>query len=233
MGLVNNELLIQEYLTGQQYTVNTVTYPGPDGWPLHYVSEVWLDCRREVPGGKMIYDRMDLLAGDDPRTQIVGAYITEVLDALGVVCGPAHNEVMVTSAGPVLIEVNARLAGMTDPAAMLRALGDSHVSLAVEAATDPAGFGRRHGRRPYQRLARAVQLDLAADRAGILDPGTLAAIRSLPTVCGWVGHVAPGDPVRRTVDLVTSPGMLYLAGPADHVESDIARIRAMETDLYS
>jgi hypothetical protein len=237
MGLVNDELLIQELLTGQQYTVNTVTYSGPGGVPAHYVSEVWLDCRREVPGGevpggKVIYDRMDLLAGDDPRALEVGAYMAAVLDALGLTCGPAHSELMMTGRGPVLIETNARLAGMVDHAAMRRALPDSHVGLAVEAIADPAGFARRRGGRPYRRLAHAVQLDLAADRPGILHAGTLAAIRALPTVCGWVGHATPGERVERTVDLSSSPGMLYLAGPPGQVEADVAAIRALETELY-
>jgi hypothetical protein len=232
MGLVNEGLLVQEYLTGEQYTVNTVTGAGPGGAPVHYVAEVWADCRREVPGGKVIYDRMDLLAGDDPRAGQVGAYIARVLDALGVVTGPAHSEVMVTGRGPVLIETGARLAGMVDPAAMRLAAGISQAGLAAEAVTDPAGFARRAGAGPYRRLAHAVQLDLAAPRPGILDPGTLAAIRALPTVRGWVGHLRPGDRVRETVDLMSSPGMLYLVGTLPQVEADVTAIRALERRLY-
>lgn len=233
MGLTNDELLVMEFLTGQQYMVNTVTYPGPGGRPAHYVAEVWRDCRREVPGGKVIYDRLDLLAGDDPRALAAGSYIADALDALGVVAGPAHCEMMVTSRGPRLIEANVRLAGMADIAPMDRALGISQVGLAVEAVTDPAAFARRAARGPYRRLAHAVQLDLAAPRPGILDGAALARIRSLPTVCGWVSHFRPGDRISPTVDLATSPGHLFLVGPSGQVEADIGGIRALQgSGLY-
>jgi biotin carboxylase len=228
MGLTNDELLVMEFLTGQQYMVNTVSYPGPGGRAAHYVAEVWLDRRREVPGGKVIYDRLDLLAGDDPRAQAAGAYIADVLDALGVVTGPAHSEMMVTSRGPRLIETNVRLAGMADLAPMERALGISQVGLAAEAVTDPAAFARRAARGPYRRLQHAVQLDLAATQPGILDGAALDQVRSLPTVCGWVSHFRPGDRIAATVDLATSPGHLFLVGPAGQLEADIGRIRALQ-----
>ncbi len=232
MGLRNDELLIQEFLEGQQYTINTVSCPLPGGHVHHYIAEVWLDHRREIPGGKVIYDRMDLLAGDDPRAAGMGRYIARALDALGVRAGPAHCEAMMTSRGPVLIEAGARLAGMGDPEATALALGASQVGLAAEAITDPAGFAASH-RGPYLRHARAAQLDLAAPRPAVMDPGTFATISALPSVRGWVGHVAPGGPVTRTVDLLTSPGTLYLAGTADAIEADITRIRELEqTELY-
>ncbi|HEY1619753.1 MAG TPA: ATP-grasp domain-containing protein [Streptosporangiaceae bacterium] len=232
MGLRNDELLIQEFLDGQQYTINTVSCPLDGGRAHHYVAEVWLDHRREIAGGRVIYDRMDLLAGDDPRAADMGRYITRVLDALGVQTGPAHCEAVMTSRGPVLIEAGARLAGMGDPAATALALGTSQVDLAAEAITDPDGFTSRH-RGPYLRHACAVQLDLAASRPGVMDPGAFAAISALASVRGWVGHVVPGGRVTRTVDLLTSPGTFYLTGAAEEVEADIAWIRELEqTELY-
>jgi hypothetical protein len=121
---------------------------------------------------------------------------------------------MVTSRGPRLIETNVRLAGMADLAPMERALGISQVGLAAEAVTDPAAFARRAAGGPYRRLQHAIQLDLAATRPGILDAAALDQIRSLPTVCGWVSHLRPGDRVAATIDLATSPGHLFLVGPA-------------------
>jgi biotin carboxylase len=232
MGARNDRLLVQELLTGQQYTVNTVTAPAAGGeGPWHYVTDVWLDRRREIPGGRFVYDRMDLLAGDDSRALMAGHYVAEVLSALGVAAGPAHTELVHTGRGPVLIEVNARLAGMADPAALDAALEGSQVSLAAEAVTDPAAFARRRGR-PYRRLACAVQLDLAADRAGIIDPQVFALIRSRPTVAGAVVHAGPGEPVRPTVDLMSSPAMFYLVGTEADVEADVAAIRSLERRLY-
>jgi biotin carboxylase len=232
MGLRNDRLLVQELLAGQQYTVNTVTAPAAGGeGPWHYVTDVWLDRRREIAGGRFVYDRMDRLAGDDPRALMAGYYVAQVLTALGVAAGPAHTELVHTSRGPVLIEVNARLAGMADPVALDAALAGSQVSLAAEAVTDPAAFARRRDR-PYRRRACAVQLDLAADRAGIIDPKVFALILSRPTVAGAVVHAGPGQRVRPTVDLMSSPAMFYLVGTEADVEADVAAIRALERRLY-
>lgn len=231
MGETNDVLLVQEYLTGVQATVNTVTCPDRSG-SLHYIAEVWHDRRRVVAGGKIVYDRADLLAADDPRAIQLGNYTGQILDALGVAAGPAHSELVITAdRGPVLIEVGARLAGITDPHASRMALGTSQVDLAIEAVTEPAAFlALRRGR--YRRLAHAVHLDLAATRAGILDPGVLSDILALPSVCGWVGHVEPGGQVSVTVDLLTSPGTLYLVGSSSAVERDVLRVRELEADLY-
>ncbi|HEY1621731.1 MAG TPA: ATP-grasp domain-containing protein [Streptosporangiaceae bacterium] len=232
MGLRNDELLIQEYLRGRQFVVNTVSVQaGPGGRPWHYVAEVWLDRRRPAGGGRLVYDRADLLTSQDPRAVQMTGYIQRVLTALGITAGPAHCEAMLTSRGPVLIEAAARLAGMVEPEATRLALGASQADLAAEAATDPAGFASRH-KNPYTRLARATQVALIAPRPGILSPQVLTAIVTLPTACGWSGHAEPGGKVLQTVDLVTSPGRVHLAGPAAQVAADVIRIRQLERELY-
>jgi biotin carboxylase len=231
MGEVNSVLLVQEYLTGWQATVNTVTCPDPPR-SLHYVAEVWRDHRQVTAGGKIIYDHAELLAGDDPLAIRLGDYTRKILDALGIVTGPAHCELVMTPhRGPVLIELGARLAGMADPQAARMGLGTSQLDLSIEAITEPAAFlALRRDR--YRKLSHAVQLDLMAPRTGVLDPGVLSDILALPSVRGWVGHVEPGGQVSVTVDLMTSPGTLYLVGSASTVERDVQRVRELEADLY-
>lgn len=63
---------------------------------------------------------------------------------------------------------------------------------------------------------------LIASCDGLIAAEPLRALRSLPTYrCGSVAALAPGTPVRRTVDLFTSPGYLYLV--ADTAE-ELGRI---------
>lgn len=52
---------------------------------------------------------MKLVNADSPRSQQLKAYADRVLDALGIVHGPSHMEVMYNAeTGPCLVEVGAR-----------------------------------------------------------------------------------------------------------------------------
>jgi hypothetical protein len=228
MGEPNTELLVQELLDGEQFTVNTVSCGTSGGETFHYVCEVWRDRRREVPGGRAIYDRTDLLPADDPAAIQAGSYTRQALDALGVTTGPAHSEIMLTRCGFVLIETGARLAGMAAPHVMEWAIGSSQCGLTVEAAIDPAGFTGRHAGGLYQLPKAVAQLDLIAPRAATLDRGALEEILALPTVMSANGNLRPGERVARTVDLFTSPGHLFLAGTQADVGRDITAVRAIE-----
>jgi hypothetical protein len=235
LGVRNSEALHQRYETGQQYVVNSVSVPGPDGRPRHWVHEVWEDHRAVVDGGFTVFDRMILLAAQDLAARMAAAYVARVLDAVGLVFGPAHTEIIVTEdRGPVLIEVNARLAGMIDPGVTDLATGPglNQVALTAEAITDPAGFaGRHHG--PYRRTWSMVHVWLAAPGEGVIDPGTLARIMELPTVRSTVGHIGPGAPVTRTFDLGSAPGYFTLVGHQRQVELDAYAIRGYEREgLY-
>ncbi|MFD4506287.1 hypothetical protein [Streptomyces sp. NPDC058457] len=70
-------LVLSELPGRHRYTVDTVTRPGPDGRPEHVVTGL----------------RVDLQAGpraqSGPSATALARYTTRVLDALGVVCGPA------------------------------------------------------------------------------------------------------------------------------------------------
>jgi hypothetical protein len=269
IGNYNHGLLVQQHLPGQapggappscpgspgtatwQYTVNTVSAAPPGAPPVHYVTDAWLDRRRELDDGHSIYDLQLLLDGDDPVTGLIGRYAAAVLGALQVRAGAAHIELMLVPAGgatpgpggrdagglpsgrlvPVLIEAGARLGGMISPPAMRAALGGSQVSVLAEALADPARFARRAAR-PYRRLAAAAQLDLIAPHAAVLDGGVLEKILSLPTVTAATPGLRPGARVSRTTNLFTSPGKLDLTGTPAQVAADCAAVRAAELCLY-
>jgi hypothetical protein len=234
MGSRNDGMLIQERLLGPQYTVNTVTYPGPDRQPVTYVTDAWLAKRRGIAGGKMIFEGRWLLDSADPAVQRAGDYVTKVLAAVGMRYGPAHTEVIDTTAGMTLVEVNARPAGCADPDAAAWALLDSPLELAAHAAADPGRFHQMYHRHRYQVIAGAVQLDLAATCPGRVSVVALGRLRALPSVRGFAGHLIPGEPVPPTVDLATSPGSVWLASNDPwQLAADIKQIRRLEAEeLY-
>jgi len=225
----NDVVLAQELLTGQQFFVNTVSVNGG-----HYVAEIWEDTRRPVPGGGVAYDVEKLMMPGGEPQQALARYVSQALDALGIAWGPAHSELMLTGSGPVLIETGARMQGALLPDTVRAATWHNHVTLTVDCYTDPGRLAALIGR-PYPVRRQLWSAALIAPYDGHLaDDGTVAELRSLPTLHDVIGDLSPGRPVSRTVDLNTAPAGLYLmADDAAELQRDYARIRHLEANgLY-
>jgi hypothetical protein len=106
LGLVNNAILVQEYLEGQEYVVDIVSKNG-----VHKVAALWAYDRRPANGAQFVNFGQKLLSAEDPRCRDLIAYQFKVLDALGIRNGPTHGEVKWFKNEPVLVEVGARCHG--------------------------------------------------------------------------------------------------------------------------
>jgi len=220
-----DRVLVQEYLAGEEYMVNSLSMAG-----RHRVTEVWRSVKAVVDGCP-VYDFSELVPPGRADAAEVTAY---VLDALELTWGPAHTEVVRTAAGPRLVETGARLQGSQDMSASARGTGLNLLTLAVHATVDPDLFVRIGvPAPPVTRTVRGVSLISPRD-------GVLAAdldwdrLRGLPSFHSLHRAVLAGDQVRRTRDLMSRPGAVYLIAdePAE-VERDHAAIRAWEAaDFY-
>ena len=227
-GRTNQAVIVQQYLIGTQFAVNSVSQHG-----VHRIVEVWHDRRTDLGDGRLIYDRMDLLAPDDDRIPMLVDYVRACLDALGIVYGPAHSEVMLTADGPVLIETGARLQGGDSVPLMRAATGTSQTDAAVQAALDSPGAHAVRARTPYP-YAPVTQCFLQAPADGRISESAIERLRQVPGVAGFVHTPAPGTAVRRTVDLLSSPGTVYLSGDcAQRIDEAHAAVRKLEvTHVY-
>ena len=101
-GGLNERVLIQEYVTGTEYAVDTVARDGE-------IKVVALWRYRKLPfnGAPFVYQCSELVSADGEYEAGVCDYCVDVLQALGVRWGPTHTEIMCTADGPRLIEVNA------------------------------------------------------------------------------------------------------------------------------
>lgn len=102
--------LVQEMINGTEYYVNTVSSNG-----RHVVTNVCRYDKVQVGDMRPVYVNAVSLSPAQETLAPLVHYVIEVLDAVGLKIGPAHTEVMVDEKGPVLIEVNARLAGGHQP----------------------------------------------------------------------------------------------------------------------
>ncbi len=219
----NQELLVQELLRGTQLFVNSVSWDG-----VHHVSEVWHDNKLRLPEN-FIYDYEELLPRHGPQQDQVVPYVERVLDSLGIRFGPAHTEVMLTETGPVLVESGARMHGSV-PDEIVDRCTPSHQTLTAEAYLDPGSVARRAGR-PYELKAGAYCVMLISQHEGrIVSADGLSEIERLPSFAGTISMLGPGDRLKRTVDLFSCPGIIYLVDPdRERLKADYDRIRELDT----
>src|SRR6476620_2282584 len=79
LGNINTGVLVQEFLSGTEYVVDTVSRDG-----VHKVCAVWEYDKRPINGANFVYFGMKLIPSTSPLAQQLIAYDLQVLDALGI-----------------------------------------------------------------------------------------------------------------------------------------------------
>lgn len=236
LGLTNYSVLLQEYLCGDEYVVDTVSRDG-----VHKVCAVWRYDKRRYNGAPFVYFGMELMQWDKdgPIAEMV-KYTLGVLDAMHIKHGAMHSEVKYEKRGPVLIEVNCRLHGGEGTwAPMAEAcLGFSAVDASLDAALDPAAFAMLPSLPAPANFSRyALECKLRSPVEGILktiDEKNCIAITQLRSFLNFVSLVDIGKPIAKTVDAVTATGIVNLAHKSMKVlREDYETVQAMiEAGLY-
>lgn len=230
-GRTNSMVLAQEFLAGDEYFVNSVSRDG-----VHRIGEIWRYYKRHLPDGHIVFDYHEPVPPEDPVALRLDRYTREVLDALEIRNGAGHSEVMLTARGPVLVECGARLGGGQVPHINVRCLGTSQVDLLALSLTDPTGFAALDDI-AYRIVERPRHVSLINPHVWGRVPSddALADIRALPSYAHDVLAFPAGRQISRTIDVVTSPGFVYLISPdRQQIINDYARIREIELEyLYA
>lgn len=213
MGEVNNEILVQEYLSGPQFIVNTVSMDGKHALADYY------HCRvDDTEAGAPVYRHIRAPLRLDDRDREIVDYALSCVDALGIIEGAAHTELRYTERGPRLVEVNARVMGpCLAPDPYFAALGITHQHLVVERHLDPDRFATRLSA-PYEPSRALAKVFLRAHREGILAgaPG-LAVLRALPGFHSIARLPAIGRPVPDRLLTTGASGIAFLVHDSETV----------------
>jgi biotin carboxylase len=223
-------VLCQEFLRGKEYVVDHVSRDG-----VHKTMMVWVYDKRPANGAAFVYHGCIPVDPNSPEARILIPYIRRVLDALGLKNGPSHGEVIMTSDGPCLVEMNCRARG--GDAAWLplaRALtgGYSQVECSVDSFVDSRQFMITPDKPPSPFKASGEEVILVSFSRGTVKstPG-FEIIKNLPSFVYLETGVKPGTFVDYTVDLFTGIGSVVLMHEDQVVvEQDVARIRQMEKE---
>jgi hypothetical protein len=225
LGRNNDRVLLQEYFSGPQYVVNTVSIGG-----THLLSDYY-HCRiDEVEEGAPVYRHMRAPQLLDDRDHDVIRYTLRCLDALGIKEGAAHSEVRMTSNGPRMVEVNSRVMGpCLEPDPYFAALGTTHQHATAERYLDPEAFRARF-EMPYRARKHLAKVFLRAHSEGTIAavPG-LAALRRLPNLHTVVGVPSAGTTVRDRLLTTGFTGIAFLVDDdGDRLTESLATIHDLE-----
>lgn len=239
-GAMNSDIALQEFLAGDEYIVDTVSFEGK-----HLVVACWVYKKvRGLPWNQtaILSTQNQLLPPSGQKQDELISYVCRVLDAVGVKYGACHTEVMFTSRGPILVEVNNRMHGLQGPKLIELATGTSKATyLADVLAGDGELFRKCYVPEPdrylYPVQKQCVQLILISPVEGYLKRPiqTVIAAMELPSVMEVCPAVQKGGFVRQTIDLPSSTGgVLMVHDSMELIEEDIRRIRKAEEngELY-
>ncbi|MFC7613522.1 hypothetical protein ACFQV2_07785 [Actinokineospora soli] len=226
----NTDVLVQSFLEGTEYIVDTVSVDG-----AAYVCGVWRYEKRLLENGKPIYNRDILVAETDPVVPMLAAYTRAVLAALGVRNGPAHSEVIVGPRGPAIVEVGARLNGNMHPEFHQRCLGHDQAELTALAYVKPKKFLSRFADGCYQRRKHATVYNAPTSHDGTVvrvNEMIVDAIRDCPSVVDLTVKRKAGDRIVPTRDLLTSPLRVFMTADEGTLEADYRFIESVRESVF-
>jgi biotin carboxylase len=205
-------VLVEEYVDGPEFSVETF---GAD--------VVGMTAKHLGPLPSFVETGHDF-----PAPLRAGAVAQAAIAALGLGFGPAHTEIRLGAGGPVVIEVNARLAGGRIPTLVRLATGVDLIGATVDAVT---GAGRAL---PEPGPGHASIRFLVADRAGrVRRTGGVAAAAAVPGVVDVAFTARPGQHVGGTgsfLDRVAHVITAAATGRAARAAADAA-LACLELDI--
>ncbi|CAD6531879.1 Dapdiamide A synthase [Paraburkholderia metrosideri] len=229
VGEIKDEYVIQEYLEGRHFVINTVSVEGQ-----HFVTDIWQDVNH-YEDTWLIDEYSDLMSRSAPEFSVLTAYVYDVLDALQIRNGAAHTEVMLTLSGPRLIETGARLAGGIDFSLVEECYGYSQVSVLADSLVAPHLFLDRS--KLYEaapcRFARFIYM--SSNLSGRLAKHLpLDMFLEIPSLMSIKLTIAPDGQLNETKYALGHPGYATLvADSAETLERDYARFRLIEEAFFA
>jgi len=232
VGAQDAAVLVQEFLKGQEYVIDHVSRDGE-----HKCVMVWVYDKRPTNGSAFVYYGMLPVDADSKEAKILIEYTRGVLDALKLNNGPTHGEVMMTSDGPCLVEMNCRSHGWDGAwVPLAQALcGYAQPGVAIDSHVNPEAFAKIPVLYPCPFKAAGQTVMLVSFFSGIIKstPG-YDKMRKMKSFVALQTGYKIGSEVSLTVDLFTAVGVLILAHADKKVlEEELNMVREMEkTGLF-
>jgi biotin carboxylase len=204
LGEINQGFLVQPFVEGREYVVDMVAHA--EGYT---VASLCLYDKTRCNGSDFVYAGLDVLDPCDPQYAALISYAIEAAQALKIVIGPIHMELLWNDQGPVMIEAGARLHGGIAPALFNDCYLPTLLDLAVDAYIGRPILTQQCERIRYGRIVFLIN-DRAHPYQGVAEASE-ALLRQLPSYRGHKIFHVPGEVLPLTIDLATCPGIVWFA----------------------
>jgi len=207
-------VLVEEYVSGPEVSVETfgteivgitAKHLGPQPWFVEHGHDFPADPEDAAAGEC----RSATGCGEGPYGASGAAGCAQAaIEALGLGFGPAHTEIRVGAGGPVVIEVNPRLAGGRIPTLVRLATGIDLIGATVDAVIG------EHKPLPEPGPGHASVRFLVPPRAGrVRRTAGVAAAAAVPGVVDVAITARPGQQVGGTGSFLDRVGHVITAAP--------------------
>jgi hypothetical protein len=200
IGIANAAAIVQEYVKGSVYSVNTVSCEGH-----HYVTNIWQYVKQGL-----LYDHEFLIPiHGELQSQLVD-YAFAVLNAMEISYGPTHIEIICDSQGPKVVDFGARLHGCDSPVINRECTGIGQDELTADAFVNRDAFFRKT-QKPYHVYKHLMTVDFISPLEGeVKSIEPFEKLKQLSSYHFLRLDISKGERLERTVDLFTSPGLVEL-----------------------
>jgi len=234
LGLVNRTVLVQEYLDGQEYVVDTVSRDGE-----HKVVAIMTYDKRNFNGADFVYFHEHMhLVNDDSIGPALVEYAKKVLDAVGIKNGASHGEYKLCNGEPVLVEIGSRCHGAEGAWREVTnaVYGYDQIGACIDAYFFPEKFAALPPV-PSTRKAHGRLVFVHCNARGILTEINDEMLREIQAMESFVRMdvlAKVGQEVTPTIGLFNLGGLLKLVNPTlEGLLRDYDRVREMEdTGLF-
>ena len=220
----DSDILIQEYIGGEEFVVNTICCQGHNR-----VSSAYTYHKFIIPGRGPIYDYYITIDSSHPAFAALLEYNEKVLNAIGVEYGAVHTEYKVDEKGPVLIEINCRVMGAIQKYSVQdEAWGEHETMLSLESYLNPEECIKKVNK-PFKLLSTYIMKCLILyEDTYIIKSRLEEALGDLNSVRD-VRHFMEEKFYPKTIDLATSAGFIYLVNKdEEQLFKDLEEIKRME-----
>ena len=228
LGCINAGVLVQEYLQGTEYVVDSCSLDG-----THKVIALWEYDRRATNGAGFVLHGQRIMNTDEPRAEELIAYQRTVLDALNINNGPGHGEVKWSNGGPCLVEVGSRCHGAEGMwmGIASEAVGYNQVDATLDAYCDRKAFAEKYPLVYKEKKCHSRAKFLLSYIDGSFasyNESCIAEIKGMSSFRAMELFLKPGDKIKKTIDCFTWCGCVLMAN-ADKVsiDRDYERIEEM------
>lgn len=201
---LKGKLLAEPYFAGPLYSAETITWRGRTRLLGVFSRQLSPEPRRREEAGAFP------VAFPPAELADLDLWIARVLETLGHQ-GFAHTEFILTTTGPEVVEVNARIGGALAGEALCRALGTNVYPAMISVALGQEPALLTQPLRPGPAIGIVMSYP---DRTGTLTGWTgLDRLRDFPGDPEWYPTASPGDRLHHLDDQRACTGIVLAEGP--------------------